>query len=1051
MSEFSIRERAGSLRTDATELLVQAVVLAALFHDIGKSIAWFQEKLRAALRKSASPIADPVRHELISALVIDALANQGEDDQAVLRLLKTNAATSLKIAHEAALAKIPSLFRCNGKEPLKFQMLAKNSRYPFLADVLRLILTHHRLMAGDRGDILSENHINLNAWRDTSIDAVRLAPYAPLWSDDRWVGAVHDAAEVVDNPTQVPNIYAYGRLGLMLGDHLASRLGSKTSISNGDCLVANTGRRSDSPDGKIRIVLAETLPDHLMSVAYHTRRIMLVLLREQDCFPSIPLDQVPDALLFPDKTGPFSWHGHGSHLTSATSHDRLAGFFGIVLAKTGSGKTRGCPIQLASASGLFLAFHEDGPKSSTKGFRFNLALGLRSLTLQSGSEYVRDVGLLPQHVTVMVGDLVSRVLHDAAQNEANFGVEAEPDDMIGAPADIPEPDELGACQSNLCTADSHDIHDKSLPAEIEEIYPGEEKTLKMLRAPVLVSTTDQLMLAADARRGRHLGAMLRVATADLILDEIDAYSPEDLAAIGRLIYLCGAFGRRVLLASATLSPNISRSFFLAYQTGLMEYRKLIGGQEEDRSHSGVRVGWFSDEETICRVEANVVPESFDIIHSETVRRVVENLDSVRPQRSGMIVRPGDPGCPTPVTIGNALSAMARTSRIFHEKWNFDIEGIKTSIGMIRCSTVRNCRRMVEHIKESGVDDALVGIACYHSRLLGVVRYRVERALDTLLKRKSGSDGNDGIRQHPVMRKLVQEAKSRGLKNVIMVVVTTPIEETGRDHDFDWAILEPCSTRSLIQCAGRVFRHRPWLWADYANIAMLDRPLRAYQTPGLLSGAFSWPGVETPLTGIKDIANRKLSSVDFDEVYDVTGFCERIDARHSLVVPDRSLCELAAVEHGLVDDFLLDHRRWRSLEWYISGGPDRRFLSEHADTRIFRRSQHEKKFFLQWDFEEAEAGRWKEIQWDKASRQDRVVDPPTGLIGSLCDDTIFHPDVIWAISVDMREVLGALRGYFPVMTDLEYSCNLLGFSIYEKIGGALEGSIMTGMDWIRSED
>jgi hypothetical protein len=323
-------------------------------------------------------------------------------------------------------------------------------------------------------------------------------------------------------------------------------------------------------------------------------------------------------------------------------------------------------------------------------------------------------------------------------------------------------------------------------------------------------------------------------------------------------------------------------------------------------------------------------------------------------------------------------------------------------------------------------------------------------LDTLLKRKSGPDGNDGIRQHSVMRRLIAEVRSRGLKNVMMIVVTTPIEETGRDHDFDWAILEPCSTRSLIQCAGRVFRHRPWLEAGYANIAMLDRPLRAYREPGLVSGAFAWPGVETPLIGVKGVARRSLSSVSFGGIYDAAGFHERIDARHSLAVPDRCLCELAEVEHGLVDEFLLDARRWGSLEWYLAGGLNRRFMSEHAATRMFRRSRPENEFFLQWDFESAEAGSWKEIYWDKAARQNRILDPPSVPIARLRDDTITHPGVVWAMDVDLKELLVDLRRYFPVMTDLAYSASLLGFSILNKDGGTLEGSIMTGMDWARPQ-
>jgi CRISPR-associated endonuclease/helicase Cas3 len=42
---------------------------------------------------------------------------------------------------------------------------------------------------------------------------------------------------------------------------------------------------------------------------------------------------------------------------------------------------------------------------------------------------------------------------------------------------------------------------------------------------------------------------------------------------------------------------------------------------------------------------------------------------------------------------------------------------------------------------------------------------------------------------------------------IFVVLATAVAEVGRDHDYDWAIIEPSSMRSIIQLAGRVQRHR----------------------------------------------------------------------------------------------------------------------------------------------------------------------------------------------------------------------------------------------------
>jgi hypothetical protein len=45
-------------------------------------------------------------------------------------------------------------------------------------------------------------------------------------------------------------------------------------------------------------------------------------------------------------------------------------------------------------------------------------------------------------------------------------------------------------------------------------------------------------------------------------------------------------------------------------------------------------------------------------------------------------------------------------------------------------------------------------------------------------------------------------------NTTFIVIATPIEETGRDHSFNWGIGEVSSSMSLVQWAGRINRHNP---------------------------------------------------------------------------------------------------------------------------------------------------------------------------------------------------------------------------------------------------
>jgi CRISPR-associated endonuclease/helicase Cas3 len=79
-----------------------------------------------------------------------------------------------------------------------------------------------------------------------------------------------------------------------------------------------------------------------------------------------------------------------------------------------------------------------------------------------------------------------------------------------------------------------------------------------------------------------------------------------------------------------------------------------------------------------------------------------------------------------------------------------------------------------------------------------------------------------------------------------MVLATPVAEVGRDHDYDWAIVEPSSMRSIIQLAGRVWRHRPEKLANEPNILLLQYNIRYFKHPNAQRPIFTHPGFETTL-------------------------------------------------------------------------------------------------------------------------------------------------------------------------------------------------------------
>lgn len=131
----------------------------------------------------------------------------------------------------------------------------------------------------------------------------------------------------------------------------------------------------------------------------------------------------------------------------------------------------------------------------------------------------------------------------------------------------------------------------------------------------------------------------------------------------------------------------------------------------------------------------------------------------------------------------------------------------------------------------------IHVVCYHARQLLILRNRLERRLDKVLKRSEHDEQllftHDDI---------VQQMTKSQAKQHIFMVLATPVAEVGRDHDYDWAIVEPSSMRSIIQLAGRVWRHRPNKQVLDSNILILNKNIRALQNHH--GPVFTKPGFET---------------------------------------------------------------------------------------------------------------------------------------------------------------------------------------------------------------
>jgi len=213
----------------------------------------------------------------------------------------------------------------------------------------------------------------------------------------------------------------------------------------------------------------------------------------------------------------------------------------------------------------------------------------------------------------------------------------------------------------------------------------------------------------------------------------------------------------------------------------------------------------------------------------------------------------------------------------------------------------------------------IHLCVYHSRHPLLVRAAIERELDAALKRGDP----DAVFQRPSVRQRLDAAPE---SDHLFVVLATAVAEVGRDHDYDWGIVEPSSMRSFIQLAGRVRRHRSFVCPkDQPNLYLLDTNI-LHLVEGGDKPAFLRPGFES--------ANFRLNSHRLTELlepgqWQIIDAAARIKERESLAPHDN----LADLEHDRLKDLLLGAdagqaqrqrlvHRWWTTRAHLSGALQR---------------------------------------------------------------------------------------------------------------------------------
>lgn len=821
-----------STREPHSETGSALISIAALFHDLGKAANMFQNKIREAL-KGHKGQADAIRHELISAAVWDELFGVCTNEQIIAQLAEITG-TTIDNACTNVVKKLTEL-HSQTQSTLDFRFLGDPTSFAYVVGLL--ILTHHRLPEGDNDHktLLACRHIQRDKPLNAPID-LSIAHGTPFWHEEWWIESLKLKSAKLQSVSLASADIAL-RASLMLADHFGSSQKAKSSVVPDH--IANTIVEQETP----KPIAADSLSRHVKRVYRYTRHAFEALHKHRERYPAIDASKLPPDIAFPEtsKSSRFAWQAEAAHTARKICETNQGGFFAAILAGTGTGKTRGAPTILASA-----AMGDTIPER--RYFRMSLGLGLRVLATQSAKEYVNDLGFANSDVSVLIGDppldFENSSDDDPLSDQGSESLITLPDWLRAETVEGPVPKPGDQKEDQWLRSLSLNT-DQGIPAFIERIIEASSNAKasgkRMIQAPILVGTVDHLMGVAAPVNSRFLLQSVRLMTSDLILDEIDQYDGEDLAAIARLVFQAAAAGRRVVIMSATLTPDIAEAFHSAYAAGWSDYAKAFGMVDH--------VNLLICGDAPGSVFSNADGDDLGSLLFKCRQKIIQGIKSASPLRRAQILLPCDDWTQLVDQVHESASRL-------HDLNAVSIDSYRVSVGMVRMTRIAHTAALASQIPSGALDDRLRLIVCLHSQMPRLHRAYIETCLKRALTRKDQNDPNNGIRSLCQAQKVFAQADQANKKEIEIVIITTPVIETGNDVDFDWAIIDPISTRSIIQSAGRVCRHRS-ATGDHVNVYILGRSPVAMQT-----GELSRPGVETRPSPETKVARQSLK--DFTE-------------------------------------------------------------------------------------------------------------------------------------------------------------------------------------------
>lgn len=909
--------------------------IAGLFHDLGKSSSAFQKLLR-------SEGSDYFRHEWVSLRLFQAFVNyckdnkvfanssEDNDDKKWLKCLENLTESENIEAKHTNYLKASELLEnikpycccdetqdgCNANLNAIKTIKSIDSMPTIAKTVMWLIVTHHKLPTKKNNDCFISNIFsalsykddyeknNYNKNDDNNIKKT-IVEWQKFWDfsefdfkiDKTWTDkANYLAKEALRHKSFIDKDWLndicslhLSRLCLILADHYYSShkiRNDKFCKENRKIVYANTCKDKDDKEAKKtdkqqnKAYGNQYLNEHLINVAKYAERISKTLPNLINELPRITRNKK-----FTERTEKerFIWQNKAYDVAvSLRDKSKKHGFFGINMASTGCGKT------LANGKIMY------GLADPAIGARFSIALGLRVLTLQTGDYYRNKLHLSDDDLATLIGSSVIKELHDTEKDQSNSQKEQQNDSLL---EDI---------YVNFSGQSNIGLFGRWL----ENL-----DVKKILSSPVIVCTIDHLIYATECTRGgKHMTPMLRLLTSDLIIDEPDEFSVHDSYALIRLVHCAGMLGSKVLLSSATLPPDFVYALFEAYKEGRKKWIQSFGETDrKDVEAEKICCAWFDEQ----KIQNNLC-DSLDHFKKEHVKFVETRVKFLQKNLSNKKAYIADilPAKDTEYTTGHDDVIVDRVVQTIESEMyklhanNCNYIEMKSgkkiaySCGLIRFANIKPLIEITKKIYQTNVKNSYaISLCCYHSQHILAVRSKIESILDKHLSRQNQEQHETAIKKE--ITKILEQS-NQDVENVIFLVLASPVAEVGRDHDYDWAIVEPSSMRSIIQLAGRVRRHRVESYSkdQQYNICLLNENIKTLKNEN--DCVYEYPGYENKENKLQ---TKQLKQVLRESQYVNISSIPRIQNNKNNEKDNNCLNNLVDLEHKRMCDLHEEIKDW----------------------------------------------------------------------------------------------------------------------------------------------